>query len=815
MMNAEFSAVRKSRNAEETAQRLFQTTNLIISHFKRDSEKQQIYQLTGEKNTLTKLLVGSAAIHCYDFMGIRTRATGETLDSLDAHHALELLEKKDLFQEISTLVDQAVEFEIELTKIALDYERQILDVLVNEIDITNEDFIITFKDLLEENLVEALNKYPIVLFYDHIGELTGFLNDVKFQILEEMAGLKPTSLDLETDLVRDHAGDRYIELSTLNRLVAKLKQIFEFGSVRDLKVETFSIRKMVSKIIAHQFEYYPISRRGLKAFQRASQTKEEIYKRFLDANHKEIEYNQFENDTLDFIIGVLKEQIKISEHNFVYFLQHFLGYNFAEVADLLNRFGISDLTVFAEIQDLNLSQFLTDCKMFQITKMDFIQLNKSSNILTTIQDKLNSMKKAQIITGEHNLEEMFAARKPEELEWIKQACHESKIEFDDVQKLYQKKMIIKLTFGKKYPVRWLNGYIMLNEIAEIYQNLGHFLYYQIMARICRQTARIMESFEKLKEDKNLYLLGLKRILDSGETDRWVLIKIEELMIERLMKRQEELAIVFNAENLPFLVNAFIWARLNDLTTQECITMLTKDPSPIYEGIGEYPLPADMVSPVSYIIAFDLLQRMKITQELKKMKVEQRQELKDNALEQKKQELKKAQELNTLNFIEKKITSTIMIIKNGEMNPTALYWSEKDQKMAAENIKLHSELKGRSICRQCFKDTTDGPCKEHNSASVPANTFDLLCQFYAFSLQKISELWPKLKVPEAGEIREEVRMWLSEASQRRLHREFQEKDAEQIIEGERVEAAKKIAQSVGEYLDKALYKKFKDTSKKSA
>jgi len=50
--------------------------------------------------------------------------------------------------------------------------------------------------------------------------------------------------------------------------------------------------------------------------------------------------------------------------------------------------------------------------------------------------------------------------------------------------------------------------------------------------------------------------------------------------------------------------------------------------------------------------------------------------------------------------------------------------------------------------------------------------------------------------------------------RRLRKDIEPEDSLEIIDGERIEVAKEIAQVIGEYFDKVIYKKFKKTLKNS-
>ncbi len=102
-MGQDIVGVRRSLNAEEGAKRFFQTTDLIISHFKRDIDKQSIYELTGETNLLSNLLIGSSAVHLYNQIGVRTRPFDEEVSDVENASAFKLAQKKDVYNEIGTL----------------------------------------------------------------------------------------------------------------------------------------------------------------------------------------------------------------------------------------------------------------------------------------------------------------------------------------------------------------------------------------------------------------------------------------------------------------------------------------------------------------------------------------------------------------------------------------------------------------------------------------------------------------------------------------------------------------------------------------
>lgn len=192
-------------------------------------------------------------------------------------------------------------------------------------------------------------------------------------------------------------------------------------------------------------------------------------------------------------------------------------------------------------------------------------------------------------------------------------------------------------------------------MKKIIDNIVKEIFFYIISKILRQLSRILELYLKVINDKGLTLLALKKMYDTTDSEEWVWIKLEELLIERLIKRQKELVIVFNATNQPFLVNGFILARLKDISLKEGILELKNEKSQIYEGIAPLKLKTDVISPISYCIAYDLIKRFEDFEDLRKLKVEQIIELKEKVKEDKKKELREKQESSTLNWIERRIT----------------------------------------------------------------------------------------------------------------------------------------------------------------
>jgi hypothetical protein len=295
-------------------------------------------------------------------------------------------------------------------------------------------------------------------------------------------------------------------------------------------------------------------------------------------------------------------------------------------------------------------------------------------------------------------------------------------------------------------------------------------------------SRIIETYAKITNEKTLFYLAMKKIDSTKESEKWVAIKLEELLIQRLIKRQEELAIVFDASTKPFLVNGFLYARLTDVSLENGINEFKNNNSFIYKDIKALKLKEDLISPISYCLGYDLIKRFEVYNEERKLERKKVAKLKERKRKEKKEKIRQQQEESTLNWIERRITSSMMRIGSPGINPNQLYWQEKDTKIAVETIKIHGDREG--------------------------NYINNLIEYFNFATEKIREHIENLKLPSKEKIGLFIKNLVNQVMQKRLQREPSEEDIVTMLEGEKYEISKEIAQRLGKILDKALYKKFK-------
>jgi len=700
------SGIKRRTTAVESTYRYFQTVDLIISHFKREADKQKIFELIKKNPTLNTLLISTAAVHLYHYMGIRVHEIEESDQfSYDSTKELELKEKRILMEEVETLLKNSFSLEIDLLNKIIDLENLFINLLIDErlTSFQETQRIKRINDIesqIERELLEIISKYPSFYFYDFIGDIIGLTNEVKREILEESSAFKDLSIELEKKLEQEEKEDKFIELSALKRLVKKIQTNFEFKSYKELQVQTMPVRMLKRKIVDFEFNRFPISIPGLKSFQRGNNLKKKIIKSIEEALNKNIQYDQFEANILSFLKSELFSQLKSNPNDFIYFFQNLNESEFNDIIFFINKRGIYDILHLINIDENIAENVKKNMIRYNITKQDLLLLTDEKRNLINLAKKtlcslnfpfLNKITRNIENLSEFNLLTLLNRDNPELQElWImleeRLGCS-----INDLREFMRKKQIIDKIFFQELKMSNYSQILLVIDFEEIINSLVRDTFFYILSKIIRQLGRIIESYHKVSNDKTLFLLALKKMDGVLDTEEWVKIKLEELIIQRLINRQKEFVIIFNASNQIFLVNGFILSRMTDKTLKDSISELRDMNSLVYDEIVPLKLKPDLISPVSYCIAYDLVKRFEKIEHLRILEVEKIIESERKVKEEKHKLVREKQEESTLNWIERRITSSLMRINSPGINPNQLYWQEKDTKIATDNLKLHSEL----------------------------------------------------------------------------------------------------------------------------
>ena len=129
----------------------------------------------------------------------------------------------------------------------------------------------------------------------------------------------------------------------------------------------------------------------------------------------------------------------------------------------------------------------------------------------------------------------------------------------------------------------------------------------------------------------------------------------------------------------------------------------------------------------------------------------------------------------------------MGISRPGINPNLFYWDKKkDTKILAEFIKVFSETGGAS--KQRF------------------------FEFFKDAVNLIRKLEPNFKLADNDRLISDIDKMINQTLSQRIQNSTSKIEISEILDGERVEISQKIAEKIGQILDKALYYKFKNKRK---
>lgn len=791
------SGIKRKKTAIESARRYFKTTNNLMSHLKREKDKQKIFELINETTTLDKIFIATAAVHLYHNRGIKVSSEFEKDKfSYEATKNLELKEKKILMEEIEMILKDSFIQEIGMLTQLINIENMFISLLIERriAKLQDDEYSKKKEEIeikIEKLIIQIISNNPSFYFYDFIGDLMGYSGILKEEILEESSAFKAISVSLEKKLEREEKEDLFIEISALNRLIQKVQHEFEFNSYKELQIEAMPVRMIKRKIFDYEFEKFPISIEGLIVFQEANNLKHKIIQFIRQALNEKITFDSFEQNIKLLIRNELINQLKTHPNDFLYFLECLSESTFDEVIYNMNRRGIHDILQTLNIDENLVKEVKKKMVRYNLKKQDLLLLNdKKKDLLYAAKKILCDLKIPHIVNLVGNYQnftdsgfnKIIYREESEFLKLWKILEERLGCSINDIREFARKKQIIDKLFFQDMELNNYSQIIFILNFDEIIENIVKDIYFYNLSKILRQLSRIIELYHKITNDKSLINEAIKKMEGTLDNEDWVNVKLEELIIKRIMKRQNEIVTVFNARNQVFIVNGFIFSRFISKSLKKSINELRNKPSLIYEGIKPLNLKADLISPISYCIAFDLVKRLEFIEESRKSSVKQiikeekqKEQLKRNAIAEIQQE-------STLNWIERRITSAMMGISRKGINPNRFYWQEKDTKTCADNVKLHSEKNN---------DYLNG-----------------FIDYFRFAIDKTQELLPDKVIFEQTKIEKDIRSIIDTSLSERLGHHPNPDEISKMLDGERYLISKQIAKKIGKILNDALYYKFK-------
>ncbi len=797
------SGVQRRETASEGA-RLFITTELLTSRLRRELDKEKIIemvQLINKNKKIGKIedfLIATGVVHLFHYVGLRTQAEmSDTLLTFDAEKVYDKTQKEHLFNELKDIIQDLVVKEIEIYEKELNLEIQLVKNTIeknaSKDPFKNQTYEENNKKLMHKTLISLFRRYPAQYFYDFIGKIYDLADKKREEILIKASQLKATSLEIEQELKREYEdNEKFIELITFNYLKQEINAKWELkGHVKQLETQKVLLNKMESDILKKLIDELPFSKIGLKAKLAALELKLEIIEYIKSIYDIEKSLEEIEEEIGKKIKFSLLKQALDGPQFFLNFLSEYLNQPFDEILEFLKKYQVNSVPAFCQALTVPIEPIKNKLDQLYISDRELSQLSESGS-LVRVKTFFESYKGTK---NEESLISLTIERLVEEKNSntdyiLKLIFDEFKISRERLKELLEIDKKLKDEILLPFQIDGINQLRLTISLEEILKGLEKDLFYSIFKNFLHFFSRIIELYDKVKKDKEIILIAFKRISELKSSEKWIQVKLEDLIIEKIKRRQSEIQELLLKTD-PLYINSFIFARLSNESIEKRKKDLNLTKSPIYQGILPISLKYENLPPISYATAYDLLMRIEMEYFEKKKEKEKKIAQKE---ETKKAE-KTLQDVDTYSWIEKRISMAMMRI--GKVDPTTLYWNENDSEKLSKMILLHTQVKeGNKICSTCGK-YIDNSCEKHPNASTLSGTvIENVASFYKFSTQKFKDI-------EYSRTLEIVNEEALEILKKRG-----KTDVNALVEGEIQDLGKVMGEKLGKLMNKSLYKEYK-------
>jgi len=540
-------------------------------------------------------------------------------------------------------------------------------------------------------------------------------------------------------------------------------------------------------------EGMPFSKMGLKAKKSTLELKLDIVN-YIKTNYTEQKnLTEIENEISKKIRTSLLQHATEGPQLFLNFLSEYLSMSFDEVVEFLKDYQVSSVPAFCQALSVPVEPIKQKLFELQIGDRELSQLSETGalNKVKTYFQNYKARHTSEFITG-LTIYQLYE-NESQNIDYIKsQIEKEISISSARAKQLLEFENQLNKEILIPYEIEGVSQLRLILNLQAVLSVIEKDLFYSNFRNFLLFFSRIIELYQKIKKDKEIFLMAFKRISDLKSGEKWIQVKLEDLIIEKIMKRQaeiQELSLKYD----PLYINSLIFARLTNESFDKAKKDLTTTKSPIFRGVLPIPIKYDNLPPISYATAYDLLMRIEEKYFAKKKTKEAQIEERKKVEKEEKQAV--IQDVDTYSWIEKRINMSLM--RMGKVDPTSLYWNEKDSDKLSKFILLHAQVKkGSKICSIDGNYVQD-KCPDHPDAPViTAGVVENVAAFYKFAIQKIKEI----DYSRTLEISREFAL--------EILKERGKTDVSSLVEGEIQELGRKIGDKLGKLLNNKLYKTWK-------
>ncbi|MHA1796809.1 MAG: hypothetical protein ACTSVY_00035 [Candidatus Helarchaeota archaeon] len=793
------SGVQRRKTAAEGARR-FITTELLTSRLRRESDREKIIELVGETGTIQDFLIATGVIHLYYYVGLKTQDLAKISESMIAADAEKLYEKtqqQHLLKELKEICQEFILREIEVYEKELNLDLQIINNTIEKNQskdpLKDQKYEESNQKLIHKTLISLFRKYSEQFFYDFIGKMYDLADEKRNDILLKASDLKPTSLEIEQELIKEYDNDeKFIESTTFNQLKTQINKMWNLkGHVRQLETQKVLLKRIESDILKKILEKLPFSKIGLDAKKAALELKHEIISYIKEIYKEDKNLMEVEEEICKKIKFDLLKQALVGPQFFLNFLSEYLDIPFNDVLEYLKEYQINSVPAFCQALSIPIKPIKEKLHQLNIGDRELSQLSETGALIKakTFFQNYKAQTQSEYVTG-LTIEQLFEESNNTNNHIIEK--------IEDAVKVSRTRIKQLLEFEKKLNKEILtpfefNGVSQLRltlSLEKVLDKLEKDLFYSNFKNFLHFFSRIIELYQKIKKDKEIFLMAFKRISDLKNSEKWIRVKLEDLIIEKIMKRQNEIQ-ELSLKYDPLYINSLIYARLTDESLDSAKKQLSSTKSPIFKQVLPIALKYENIPPVSYATSYDILMRIEDAYFERKKKKEKK------IKKQKERDESKStiQDIDTYSWIEKRISMALM--RMGKVDPTDLYWNEKDSEKLSKMILLHTKIKENKLICSVDGEYVEQQCSNHPSAQIiTGGVIENIACLYKFAVQRIKDI-------EYSRILEIVKNEALDILNKRGKNEI-----DKLVEGEIQELGKRMGEKLGKILNNKLYKAFR-------
>nr|HDO80954.1 hypothetical protein [Candidatus Bathyarchaeota archaeon] len=705
----------------------FAVREFLSNFLASKSNWSRFEMLVGESAFLQDFVKAAMVSQIYSYIGIRTVSPMDAGASFKREDDTTIKEKRDLFKEISIILNDNFQKDVLLLE-----KKTELELAMAKAKLDGKPSV---EDIPKRYIVEVSSKFPTTHLIDFLGDLLGISYNFRSEFLKKTYGLKPLSLELEEEVKNPHE-EECVEISTFIKVKDRLR---ELAGLNESPLNVKQLSYLSKEISSRIFSRLPKDQAELRTYIEACGLKLLLIGLFKKYTREKTSLENLFNEALRTLTSSIKDKSKN-----VLVLRRILSFLAGE--ERIERLGIDLSMLQAALSgETSSKDVLSKFKELGISKSDLSfmleRYKRLERVRSVLTEKVIPRLRGQGYSVHTVNLEMFTVppsklSKLEELIINEVKKHISPPPPEEFRELLENEASMRKILDTLGTTD-INMLKVAVEFEVTLDNLVRQVMQALFFECLAHASRVVELYNRLKKDSERFKIFFKVVIEEPDVN--IRCVKEEMLVELIIRRQMEIREAFpDLDTLK--ICSFIWARQAMIPMEKSVRILEETPSPLFASTVSAPLNFKSLPPVSYATAYDLAQRY-ISIQLEQAKTVK--EARARMLEEEEKAKRRVYErLEPTSLLERKIK--IALKAPSGIEKAELEWTQKDtQKIEAISKLFIRQEVGSRICPYCARKLRDDVCPEHGYVTpIVEGPLEALAHFYFLSLKTIEEALPQ-------------------------------------------------------------------------